>query len=94
MEDASRLVESGEDVDDDRACEIFSMLLVAAGQPEGSGWTLRYVPDLEDPAAVMAQACIGGRYHTVLLAADDIGPGQDAEVEGRVQLALHALIDG
>ncbi|WP_156739094.1 hypothetical protein [Occultella aeris] len=84
-------IEAGEEIDPTRACEIFSLMLVAAGQPEDTNYTVRIIPSAADPQGLTAQGCVEGVYASVLLVKPDLTASAE-EIE-QVGDALMALLD-
>ncbi|WP_154792181.1 hypothetical protein [Occultella kanbiaonis] len=91
IEDITAAIEAGEEIDSTRACEMFSLMLVADGQPEGENFTVKIVPSAADPQAITAQGCIEGTFSSVLLVKPDLTGGAD-EVE-QVGDAVMSLLD-
>ncbi|WP_161962508.1 DUF3558 family protein [Nocardioides speluncae] len=59
------LVESGQDLESDEACSVFSEMLEVQGRPPGSQSIVTVIPNTDKPKAVTAQICSGGHYTTV-----------------------------
>lgn len=62
------LVERGGRLDPDEACDLFSLMLELRGGPPGQQHTVNIIPSPEDPQAVTAQMCSGGRFTSVMIA--------------------------
>ncbi|MBZ2199456.1 hypothetical protein [Occultella gossypii] len=84
-------IEAGEEIDPTRACEIFSLMLVADGQPEDTNYTVRIIPSAADPQGLTAQGCVEGVYASVLLVKPDLTASAE-EIE-QVGDALLSLLD-
>lgn len=79
LENAADAIEAGNDLPPGRACEFFSTLLEAQGQPPNTLSTAAYLPTDEDPVAISAQSCEDQRYASVVVARPDLTPGGDLE---------------
>jgi hypothetical protein len=91
LEEAAELVESGREIADDRACELFSDLVELNGLPAGSNLTVNLLPSAEDPVAFSAQTCRNGRFASVLVVRPDIS---GSAVEARsARAALLSLME-
>lgn len=89
MEEITAAIEAGEEIDPARACEMFSLMLVADGQPEGANYTVKIVPSAADPQGITAQGCLEGIYGSVLLVQPDLtGSAEEAEQVGDVVMSL------
>lgn len=87
LEAARELVESGAQIAPDRACDLFTSLIVEfQGQPSGSWRVINAVPTREDPRAISGQSCRQGTFTSVLLVAPGLSGSHD-EIE-RVATAL------
>jgi hypothetical protein len=91
LEDFAANIESQSTIEPAAACEAFSLMLEASGQPHANV-TLRVIPTRKDPQAISGQACVEGVYSTVMLADADLTASDD-ELQA-VEEALRAVVDG
>ncbi|MFE6970062.1 DUF3558 family protein [Isoptericola sp. NPDC057653] len=89
LEKAQGMVEQGELLSAGEACDIFSTMAELTGQAPGSDYSVSYVPDLDDPIAVSAQACVDGRYLSLLVISSQVEVS--AATEARLVEALADL---
>lgn len=60
-----KLIESGQDLDSDEACSVFSEMLEVQGRPPNSQSIVTVIPNSDQAQALTAQICSGGHYTTV-----------------------------
>lgn len=77
LEQASKLVESGKQLDADQACTLFSQLAELQGNKPNQTTTVTLLPTAEQPQAISAQTCADGRFASVLLIKKGITGSQD-----------------
>jgi hypothetical protein len=91
LRNAATLIESGQGVSADRACELFSEIVELNGEPRGADLTLTFFPNDDAPQALTAQVCRNGTYATVLVVRPDLtGAGVEALPARR---AVESLLD-
>lgn len=84
------LVESGQDLDSDEACSLFSDMLEVQGQPPGSKSIVSVFPSLDKAQAVSAQICTNGHYTTVTTTdPDGLDDPLPTEAVGRAARRVH-----
>jgi len=91
LEKASKLVESGKQLDGDQACSLFSQLAELQGNKPGQDTTVTLLPTAKQPQAISAQSCTDGRFASVLLIKPGI-TGSKKEIAS-VSQALEQVID-
>ncbi|WP_163544185.1 hypothetical protein [Occultella kanbiaonis] len=91
MDEITADIEAGEEIEPTRACEMFSLMLVADGQPDNTNYTVRIIPSAADPQGITAQGCVEGVYASVLLVKPDLTASAE-EIE-QVGDALLSLLD-
>lgn len=89
LEKAQGMVERGELLSAAKACDVFSTMAELSGQAPGSDYSVSYIPDLDAPIAVSAQACTGGRYLSLLVISSQVEVS--AATEARLVEALTDL---
>ena len=91
LQKASRLVESGKELDAGQACSLFSQLAELQGNKPGQDTTVTLLPTAQQPQAISAQSCTDGRFASVLVIKPDIS-GSKKEIAS-VSRALKQVID-
>jgi hypothetical protein len=91
LEKASKLVESGKQLDADQACSLFSRLAELQGNKPHRSVTVTLLPTAQQPQAISAQTCTDGRFASVLLIKPGI-TGSRQEISA-VSGALQQVVD-
>lgn len=89
---ALQLLQRGEPVDADQACDLFSSLLELQGTEPGAQQTVQIAPSREDPQVISAQSCRDGMFTSVALVASSLD-GSDGEL-ARMSRALSQAEEG
>jgi hypothetical protein len=73
MKEAADILKAGGSIESDKACEYFSFMLEATGQPAGTTMSSNYIPGPNSKAvALSVQQCVGGVYSSILVGRADV----------------------
>lgn len=69
LREGAELIEAGQELNPGQACAMFTEMVELQGQPAGTTSIVTLVPNRRDPQAVTGQMCSGGRFTSVMIAA-------------------------
>ena len=89
IEEAAQLIERGEAVPPEQACQLFDDMLAFRGIDSSSDGVISYVPDREDPLFASVQTCRDGTYTSIGVARPGMTAG--AEQDAALEEAINTL---
>jgi len=94
LEQGREMIDSGDELTADSACELFTTLVVSLqGLEAGAQSIVNVLPDRQNPQAVNGQACSDGTYTSVQIESAS-GLEADNALLGRIRAALDGYHEG